>query len=346
MATEMDNNKGVTQRACVVKAGDNLADSLAKGLDFIGWERHVNKNSTVFIKPNLTFPRHKEGITTTPGLLQALLGILKSKAARVIVGESDGGNHSFSAEESFRGHGLYRMCEDNSAELVNLSTLPSTIIKEKVCGKTVEVELPRLLLEEVDCFISLPVLKVHVMTTVTLSLKNSWGCVPDTMRCLRHQDLDHKLALIARRLKPKLIIVDGIHALDNHGPMYGTAVKTGLLLFADNTVAADALGARLMGFDPQRIKHISIAARAGLGSPGLNDTQVNADWQQHIRKFTVKKTFIDTASRLLFLSDALARLVMKSPLTPLAYGVAGLLRSKQERDVAAQLGKKDNLGIY
>ncbi len=184
------------------------------------------------------------------------------------------------------------------------------------------------------------------MTTVTLSLKNSWGCVPDTMRCLRHQDLDYKLALIARCLKPRLIIVDGIHALDNHGPMYGTAVKTGLLLFADNTVAADALGARLMGFDPQRIRHISIAARAGLGSPGLTDTQINADWQQHIRKFTVKKTFIDTASRLLFSSDALARLVMKSPLTPLAYGVAGLLRSKQEREVAGQLGKKDNLGIY
>ena len=342
----MGSESGVTQRAYVARAGSNLTDTLGKGLDFINWDRHVNKNSTVFIKPNLTFPCYKEGITTTPELLQALLGILRDRAGRVIVGESDGGNHSFSAEESFRGHDLYRICKDNSAELVNLSTLSSTVIREKVCGKTVEVELPRLLLEEVDCFISMPVLKVHVMTTVTLSLKNSWGCVPDTMRCLRHQDLDYKLALIAMHLRPKIIVVDGIHALDGHGPMYGTAVATDLMLVADNTVAADALGASLMGFDPQHVKHISIAARAGLGSPDLKDTEINTDWQRHVRNFTVKKTLIDTASRLLFFSDALARLVMKSPLTPLAYGVARLLRSKQEREVADQLGKKDNLGLY
>jgi uncharacterized protein (DUF362 family) len=346
MAADMGTDSGVMQRAYVARAGGNLADTLGKGLAFINWDRHVNKNSTVFIKPNLTFPCYKEGITTTPQLLQALLGILRGRAGRIIVGESDGGNNSFSADESFRGHDLYRICKDNSAELVNLSTLPSTVIRDKVCGKTVEVELPKLLLEEVDCFISMPVLKVHVMTTVTLSLKNSWGCVPDTMRCLRHQGLDYKLALIAKHLKPKIIIVDGIYALDNHGPMYGTAIRTDLLLIADNTVAADALGARLMGFDPQRIKHISIAARSGLGSLVLKDTEVNEGWQQHVNTFTVKRTLIDTASRLLFYSDALARLVMKSPLTPLIYLVARLLRSRQEREVAAQLGQKDNLGLY
>ena len=342
----MRNNNSIIQRAYVAKAGDDLADTLEKGLNSINWDSRLDKKSTVFIKPNFTFPHYKEGITTTPKLLQALLSILKEGAGRIIVGESDGGNHSFQAEESFRGHDMHRICKDNSAELVNLSRLPSTVIREKICDKTVEVTLPRLLLEEVDCFISMPVLKVHVMTTVTLSLKNSWGCVPDTMRCLQHQNIDYKLALIARHLKPKLIVVDGIHALDRHGPMYGAAVRTDLLLIADNTVAADALGARLMGFDPNRIKHICIAARAGLGSPELRDTEINADWQQHVRTFTVQKTLIDNASRLLFSSDALARLVMKSPLTPLAYGVAGLLRSRQEREVAGQLGKKDTLGLY
>lgn len=43
--------------------------------------------------------------------------------------------------------------------------------------KRVKVQLPKLLLEEIDCLISVPVLKVHVMTTVTLSTKNLWGCL-------------------------------------------------------------------------------------------------------------------------------------------------------------------------
>lgn len=342
----MDLKNSVKHRAYVAKIGDNLTATLANGLKFINWDKHLNKNSTVFIKPNFTFPNYKPGVTTTPEILRALLEVLKDRAGRIIVGESDGGNHSFQAEEAFRRHNMYEICQESSAELSNLSRLPSTTVKGKVCRKTVEVELPRLLLEEIDCFISVPVLKVHVMTTVTLSLKNSWGCVPDTMRCLQHQDIDYKLALIAKHLKPRIIIVDGTYALDRHGPMYGNAVKTDLLLVSDNTVAADAMGARLMGFDPGRIKHIAIAERAGLGSTSLNDVTLNAEWQRHVKHFTVKRTLVDTASRLLFCSDALARLVMQSPLTPFVYQIARLLRSKEEKEVASQLGKTKDIGLY
>jgi len=333
-------------RAYVDEIDNNLKATLERGLQFIDWDKHVDKNSTVFVKPNFTFPYYREGVTTSPELLRCLLKIIKGKAGTVILGESDGGNHSFKAEEAFKGHNMYQICKETGAHLVNLSNLPSEAIKSKILGKTVEVQLPKLLLGEVDCFISVPVLKVHVMTTVTLSLKNSWGCLPDTMRCLRHQNIGYKLALIAKCLKPKIVVVDGLYALDQHGPMYGTAIKTDLLLIADNTMAADALGARLMGFDPQRVKHISIAARTGLGSIDLKDTEINADWQKYATNFTVRKTLVDTASRLLFCSDALAKLVMQSPLTPLIYKVARLLRSKVEQEIADQLGKKNGLGLY
>jgi uncharacterized protein (DUF362 family) len=336
----------IGHRLYLEKIGGNLRNRLENGLEFIGWDKHINKNSTAFIKPNFTFPSYKPGVTTTPEVLRAILEVLKNRAGRIIVGESDGGNNSFKADEAFQGHNMYQICQESSAELINLSKLPSTIVKEEICGKTVEVELPRLLLEEIDCFISVPVLKVHVMTTVTLSLKNSWGCVPDTMRCLQHQDIDYKLTLIAKHLKPSIIIVDGTYALDRHGPMYGNALKTDLLLVSDNTVAADAMGARLMGFDPRRIKHIAIAEKTGLGSTGLDDLTVNAEWQRHVKHFTVKRTLVDSASRLLFCSDALARLVMQSPLTPLIYQIARLLRSKEEKDVANQLVKKKDIGLY
>ena len=333
-------------RVYVNKVGSDLRACLQQGLQFINWDKYINKDTRVFVKPNFTFPHYKEGVTTTPELLAAILVTLRGKVRQVIVGESDGGNHSFKAEEAFKGHNMYQICKETGVQLVNLSNLPSETIKSKILGKTVEVQLPKLLLEEIDCFISVPVLKVHVMTTVTLSLKNSWGCLPDTMRCLQHQNIDYKLALIARHLRPKIVVVDGTYALDQHGPMYGTAIKTDLLLLADNTVAADALGARLMGFDPYRVKHISIAAKAGLGSPDLKDAEISADWQKCVRSFTVRRTLVDTASRLFFCSDALARLVMQSPLTPLIYKVARLLRSKAEQEIADQLGKKNNLGLY
>ncbi len=333
-------------RVFLERTEGDLKASLQRGLQYIDWDRFVNGKSTVFIKPNLTFPRHIEGVTTSPELLRCLLQLLRGKSGRVIVGESDGANHAFTAEESLAGHSLYDICKEEGAEAVSLSKLPSSVIESSVLGKKVKVQLPDLLLNDVDCFISMPVFKVHAMTTVTLSLKNSWGCVPDTMRCLLHQDLAHKLALIAGRLKPRIVIIDGLYSLNRHGPMYGEPVKTDLLLVSDNTVAADALGASVMGFSPASIKHLSLAEKTGLGPLALSDMQINTDWSQYRRQFQVERTLIDRVSSLLFHSELLAKIVMDSALTPLIYKIVGLFRSPDEKRVAGQLGKRRYAGPY
>ncbi len=342
----MNSHSNTKYRAYLDELRGDLKVTLQKGLEFINWDKYVDKNSRVFVKPNFTFPYYEKGVTTSPEFLRCLLELLKSKADRVIVGESDGGNRSFTAEDSFEGHNMYEICRETGVELVNLSKLPAQTIESKVLGKKVRVQLPKLLLEETDCFISVPTLKVHVMTTVSLSLKNLWGCVPDTMRCLQHQNLIYKLSLIAERLKPKMVVIDGTYALDKHGPMYGEAVKSNLVMVADNPVAADALGARILGFSPQGIKSIVVAEKAGLGSMRAEDVATNQDWQRYKRQFKIEKTIIDRFSVLLFYSDAFTRLVMDSPLTSLIYKVAGLLKTKAEREVASQIGKRRMLGPY
>lgn len=323
--------------AYVGRAGEDLKASIERALDFIEWHRFVDKGARVFVKPNFTLSYYKEGVTTSPRFLRALLEILSSRAGKLIVGESDGGNHSFTAEQAFAAHDMYRMCSELGADLVNLSSVPAEMVEGEVLGKKVKVGLPSLLLHDVDCFVSAPVLKIHVITTVSVSLKNSWGCYPDTMRGLHHQDLSQKLALIARVLSPKLVVVDGTHALNRHGPMYGESVATNLVLAADNTVAADALAASVMGFQPEKIAHLALAERAGLGPARLDRVTLNQDWRQFRRQFCVQRTPLDRISRLLFCSDALARLVMSSPLTPIAYKLGGLLKSPEERELSARL---------
>jgi len=333
-------------RIYISEIRDDLKSALQNGLEFIRWQKHIDRNSRVFIKPNFTFPEYSEGVTTSPELLKCLLGLLKTRAGRIVVGESDGGNHSFKAEDAFAGHNMYHICKEVGVELVNLSTLPSETIESRVLGKAVKVQLPRLLLEEIDCFVSVPVLKVHVMTTISLSLKNSWGCVPDTMRGMHHQDLSHKLALIARLLKPRIIVVDGTYALDKHGPMYGQPVRSDLVLVADNAVAADALGARLMGFSPLSIKHIAVAEKAGLGSTKLEDVEISHGWQQYRRQFRIQRTLLDRLSALPFNNDMLAKLIFQSQFTPLIYKVVGALRTSKEKEIASQLGKQRRFGPY
>jgi uncharacterized protein (DUF362 family) len=320
----------------------DIEKDLQRGLDFIDWKQYVEKGSTVFIKPNFTYPYYKEGITTTPTLLKDVLEILKDRAGRVIVGESNGGNHSFSADEAFKGHDMHRICRETGAELVNLSKIPARPIEETIQGKKVKLMLPNLLLDDIDSFISIPVLKVHAMTGVTLSIKNLWGCYPDTMRCLHHSNLDYKLTLITKLLKPKLVVIDGIYALDGHGPMYGIPKRKNLIITSNNPVIADSLGAAIMGFSLDKARHILIAEKEMLGSSKIGEATINDDWEKFKLNFSVNRTLVDNLSTLLFRSDALSKIVLDSPFTPLTYLAANILRNKDESIVAKEMRKYRN----
>jgi uncharacterized protein (DUF362 family) len=336
---DVNEHEVIAYSAYIAKVDGELKRNLLEGLEFINWKDYVKKDSVVFVKPNFTFPRYKEGVTTSPELVKYLLGILKDRASSVIVGESDGGNHSFKAEEAFRGHQMYKICREIGVELVNLSKLRSKFVESEIQSKKVKVQLPKVLLEDVDCFISVPVLKVHVITGVSLGLKNLWGCYPDTMRCLHHQTLNHKLALMAKLLNPKITVIDGFYALDGHGPMFGDPLKMDLILASNNVVVADALGAAIMGVSLKRAKHIIIAEKEGIGTTNLEKVRVNTDWKQYGRQFQIRKTLLDRASGLLFHSDIFAKLVLASPFTPLVYKVACTLRSPEEKAIVSQLNK-------
>ncbi|MDI9633242.1 MAG: DUF362 domain-containing protein [Methanolinea sp.] len=326
-------------RAFITKTSEIRKD-IEDALAFIQWKNIIKNDDIVFVKPNFTFPFYKEGITTNPELLRHLLGLLKDHAARVIVGESDGGNHSFSADQAFEGHNMPEICKETGAELVNLSRHPSRFIEDTIQGKKVKVQVPNLIVDSIDSFISVPVLKVHAMTTVTLSMKNLWGCYPDTMRCLHHKHLSRKLTLLTKILQPKIALIDGLYSLDGHGPMYGDAKKTDLLIVANNPVIADTLGSEIMGFPVANIEHIMIAEKEGLGTTNLNNVQLNDDWKKYSMQFSVRRTIVDNLSWLLFNSEIMAKLVMDSPLKPVIYGVGSLLRNEDEQSINKILKQK------
>lgn len=232
---------------------------------------------------------------------------------------------------------MYDICKETGVKLINLSNLPSVFVESKIQSKKVKIQLPRMLLKEVDCFISFPVLKVHVITGVSLSIKNLWGCYPDPMRCLHHQDLDLKLVLMSRVLNPRISIIDGLYALNEHGPMFGEPIKMGLILLSDNVVVGDALGMSVMGIPIHKAKHIVIAEKEGIGTTKLENIKINRDWSKYRVQFQVRRTILDRASSILYHSDVVAKQVMASPFTPLIYKIAHMLRSPEEKDLADQL---------
>jgi uncharacterized protein (DUF362 family) len=326
----------IDYRASITKIS-NIHDDITTGLEFIKWKDTIHNDTTVFIKPNFTYPFYKEGVTTNPLVLKEVLAILKDRAGRVIVGESDGANHSFTADQAFKGHGMSEICKETGAELINLSTYPSRYIEETIQGKKVTVQVPEFLIDEIDCLISIPVLKVHANTIISLSMKNLWGCYPDSMRCLHHKYLSRKLTLLTKVLNLKIALIDGTYALNGHGPMYGEAIKTNLLITANNPVVADSFGTAIMGIPISKIDHILTAEKEGLGITNLNAVQFNDDWKKYQMQFQVNRTIIDRLSMILFKSECIAKLVMDSPLKPTIYGVVQKLRNNEENFVNDQV---------
>ena len=326
----MIRNDGSNYKAFLAQS-ENVHQTLAAGLEYINWKSLIGSDDHVFVKPNFTFPCYKEGVTTSPVVLIKLLTILASRASKVTIVESNGGNNVFTAEEAFNGHGIQDICKKLGIAMINLSKEPTQFVSEEVCGKRVKVEIPKLLQTKVDRFVSVPVLKVHAMTSVTISMKNLWGCYPDPMRCLYHDNLDRKLALLTKLWQPSICVVDGIYALDGHGPMFGTPVNLNLLAVVNNPVVADALGARIMGFKPRTIDHIRVAEEFGLGSTSPEDVMLNIDWKSLRHSFSFGRTILDYLSLLPFHSGLLAKVIFQSPVTSVIRKVVEIIRTPEEK---------------
>lgn len=310
-------------RAAVRRADGDVAQAVASSLEAVAFRSAVRGSDTVFVKPNYTFPRPVPGVTTSPIVLEAVLGRLKDRAARVLVGESDGGYASFTAEDSFEKHDLASICKRTGAEMLNLSRDDPVTVEDVVLGRKVAVRLSRRALHEIDVGVSVPVMKAHAIHRISLSLKNLWGCDTDTMRLLRRKHLSRRVALIARSMKMRLAVIDSTTALDRYGPMEGDAVDLGLVVAADNLVAADAVGARLMGYDPRRLEMIRTAHRAGLGP--IAAEEVSLDWSgpTPVRRFRLERRAKDYLAIMTFHSSTLSKLVYDSRLTPWIYRSLG-----------------------
>jgi uncharacterized protein (DUF362 family) len=89
------------------------------------------------------------------------------------------------------------------------------------------------------------------------------------------------IAAMARRFPIGLAIIVGHPAMIGTGPLGGHTIETGLVIASTDAVAADVVGARLLGFDPQAVRHLWEAGRLGLGEtdtarmafPGLSVRQ-------------------------------------------------------------------------
>jgi len=313
--------------AARVSCQDEIRDAISAALEWIGWETIVEPNARVFLKPNLTWATHSPGVTTLPAVLEAVVSVVRTRTCKITIGESDGGYHAFRAEEAFRNHGVYEIADRYDAQVVNLSRMETEVAETSVESRNVQVELPSLLLHDVDVFISIPVLKVHAMTRVSLGFKNQWGCIPDAMRLRYHPEFNLRIVAINKILNPQIAVYDGTYFLDKNGPIAGEAIQMDLLIVADDIGAGDFVSCGLMGIDPNRIGHFRVARTAKMFPSSLDEVRLNDDFQ-HLkgRKLHLRRSLINWVALWAFNSKPLTRLLYDSAAGRLLHKAFFVLR--------------------
>lgn len=89
--------------------------------------------------------------------------------------------------------------------------------------------------------------------------------------------MNYNLFLIAKAFPVHLAILDGFSAMEGRGPTLGKPVNLNLALASTDFIAADSVGARIMGFDPEDIGYLHHAMAEGLGEGALDRIHILGD---------------------------------------------------------------------
>ena len=253
------------KRSDVVEMKDNIVHiqkvidvgkDLRTSLDAVNWEHVIKNKSKVAIKVNMCDSIPKKGVITTPELVYEVIKILKDMECEVTVVESDG--LLYSADIAYKETGMQGVIEKSGARFVNLTNAEKTSINPKNTLFVREYAMPKEL-EEADVLITMPLLKTHEITLYTGALKNQFGCYPQHNRVMLHSHLDEAIVDINTILKPDIVIMDALTAIEGNGPTRGYPVKMDLLVTSNNPISCDIVALKIMNFDVDEVGHVKLA---------------------------------------------------------------------------------------
>src|SRR6202040_3458581 len=106
-----------------------------------------------------------------------------------------------------------------------------------------ELWLPRAVLES-NFVVSMPKVKTHHWSGVTLSMKNMFGVVPGAKygwpkNILHWQGIQESILDVCATVPVHFVIADAIVAMEGNGPLNGHSRPLNRIVLADDPVAAD-----------------------------------------------------------------------------------------------------------
>ncbi|HEY6543122.1 MAG TPA: DUF362 domain-containing protein [Ktedonobacteraceae bacterium] len=253
----------------ITRTFDGIEAAAHRAISEIGGIASVIKGAKIVVlKPNFVASRSAAtGSTTSFALLKAIAEEVRACGAEPVLCETPG--TEFDREATYTILGVERFCSENGIRIARVDPEGGEQdwieLRPPGAKRLRRFRIPRFMQEA--CFINLPVLKTHVVSTMTLSMKNPMGMLPRPDRRAMHTlGIAQSIVDMNRGIKPDLTIVDGSVGQDGEGPLYGDKADLQVLVAGRDSLSVDLACCKLVGVKPRAIPHLRLALEQ-LGSP-------------------------------------------------------------------------------
>lgn len=232
-------------------------------LDAAGLARLLPADKPIIIKPNLVEVLPPP-ITTPAVLIDGLIAYLRGITDNeILIGEGTAAL-TYDTYHAYAELGYTTVAEKHGVSLVDLNDEPSVYLRDQSRTRWPEMYLPEIAM---NCFLlSVPVLKAHSLSQVTLTMKNMMGLAPPEhfqqgggwKKSAFHLGIQDAVADLNRYRTPDFTLLDatvGMAQAHLWGPTCDPPVRR--LAASVDPVAIDAYGCRLLGKNWREIGHIA-----------------------------------------------------------------------------------------
>lgn len=252
-----------------------------------GMKSFVKAGDRVLLKPNLlTGGRPGKECVTRPEVVYCVAQMVLEAGGEPFLGDSPAFGSALGVAKA---NGYMPLIEELKLPIVEFHGKRYQTVSEDfnhllLCKEAIDA----------DVVINLPKVKSHVQLTMTMGVKNLFGCVPGKMKAWWHMEagkdsarFGQMLVETARAIKPDLTILDGIVGHEGNGPSGGEPRLLGLLGASRDVFALDRAMLEILNVDPATVPTVAASIKLGLCSntdaidfPQLQPEELKVtDWQ-------------------------------------------------------------------
>ena len=261
--------------AVIKTSADGVIGDIDRLMGMAGANEALAPGRTTILKDNISWHMPFLSANTTPWQLDGVIKGLKGRGYQDLVCVE---NRTV-VTNAHKGERLNRYTQVLAKEGVRVkyNFLPADMQWIKYEPKAKMLVLDKIFPEGIEIpdyffdknIVHLPTMKCHIYTTMTGAMKNAFGGLLNRRRhythSVIHQTLVDLLAIQKEIHAGIFTVMDGTLAGDGAGPRTMIPVEKNYMLASGDSVAIDAISAKMMGFDPMSICCIRQAHEHGLG---------------------------------------------------------------------------------